>query len=175
MAEKIRRVVTATNDAGVSYILLDDETPHTLEMTGIGVVASEIWVTDGCPADNTGSADAADRPIALEPPPGGAVFRTGEFPPDKDWRGKTDGAEGFRAFLAEGAHVGDPDDAMMHQTNTIDFVVVIKGELTAVMQDGERTLYPGDCFVQRGTVHSWHNRTDEPALVAAVLVSASPL
>jgi mannose-6-phosphate isomerase-like protein (cupin superfamily) len=175
MAEKIRRVVTATNEEGKSYILLDDETPHILEMTGIGVVASEIWVTDGCPADNTGVADAADRPIALEPPPGAAVFRIGEFPPDKDWRGKTDGAEGFRAFLAEGAHAGDPDDAMMHQTNTIDFVIVIKGELTAVMQEGERTLYPGDCFVQRGTMHSWHNRTDQPAIVAAVLISAAPL
>ncbi len=175
MAEKIRRVVTATNDEGESYILLDDETPHILEMTGIGVVASEIWVTDGCAATNTGTADAADRPIALEPPPGGAVFRIGEFPPDKEWRGKTDGAEGFRAFQAEKAHAGDPDDAMMHQTDTIDFVVVLKGELIAVMQDGERTLYPGDCFVQRGTMHSWYNRTDEPAIVAAVLISAEPL
>ncbi len=175
MADTFRRVVTATNDEGKSYILLDDETPHILEMTGIGVVSNEIWVTDGSPADNTGVGDAADRPIALEPPPGGAVFRMAEFPPDKDWRGKTDGAEGFRAFRAAKAHAANPDDAMMHQTDTIDYVVVLKGELTAVMEEGERTLYPGDCFVQRGTMHSWENRTDEPAIVVAVLISAKPL
>ncbi len=67
---------------------------------------------------------------------------------------------------------GDP---MMHRTSTVDYAVVLKGEIHAVMERGETLLRAGDILVQRGTNHSWSVRGDEPCMVAFVLVSAKPL
>ena len=176
MAEQIRRLITATNADGKSYFLFDDATPHVQEMTGMtGLVLHDIWEVDRSPADNSGDDDAAERPVRLEPPRGGAVFRIVEFPPDKVWRGQTDGVDSFRSIQAENAQAGDPDDPMRHQTATIDFIICMQGEIIAVLDEGERTLRAGDTMVQRGTLHSWRNETDEVAILAGVLMSAEPL
>jgi mannose-6-phosphate isomerase-like protein (cupin superfamily) len=62
----------------------------------------------------------------------------------------------------------------MHKTNSIDYLVVISGEMSMVMEDGETHLKPGDCIVQRGTNHAWVNRSESPCLIAAVLIDAHP-
>ena len=64
---------------------------------------------------------------------------------------------------------------MMHKTATVDYIIVIKGEIWAIMESGERPPKPGDVLVQRGTNHSWSVRGDEPCVIAAVLVSAEPV
>jgi uncharacterized cupin superfamily protein len=64
---------------------------------------------------------------------------------------------------------------MMHITSTVDYIIVLQGEICAVMDKGETLLKPGDVLVQRGTNHSWHNRSDQPCVIAAVLVSADPV
>ena len=64
---------------------------------------------------------------------------------------------------------------MMHKTATVDYIIVIKGEIWAIMDKGETLLKPGDVLVQRGTNHSWSVRGDEPCVIAAVLVSAEPV
>ena len=64
---------------------------------------------------------------------------------------------------------------MMHKTSTVDYIIVLKGEITAIMEAGEKLLRPGDILVQRGTNHSWSVRGNEPCIVAAVLVSAKPV
>jgi quercetin dioxygenase-like cupin family protein len=64
---------------------------------------------------------------------------------------------------------------MMHKTSTVDYAIVLKGEIHAVMEKGETLLRAGDVLVQRGTNHSWSVRGSEPALVAFILVSAKPL
>ena len=69
-------------------------------------------------------------------------------------------------------HSADP---MMHKTSTVDYIIVLKGEIYAVMETGEKLLRAGDILVQRGTNHSWSVRGNEPCIVAAVLVSAKPL
>ena len=140
-----------------------------------GLALTDLWETKGAPASNEGTADAAARPIHLEPPPNGSILRIVEFPPDSTRPGGSDGREGFKAIGA--GHVQDKhsSDPMMHRTNTIDYIVVLKGEIYAVMEKGETLLRAGDVLVQRGTNHSWSVRGKEPALVAFILVGAEPL
>ena len=64
---------------------------------------------------------------------------------------------------------------MMHKTSTVDYIIVLKGEIYAVMDTGEKLLRAGDILVQRGTNHSWSVRGNEPCIIAAVLVNAKPL
>ena len=63
----------------------------------------------------------------------------------------------------------------MHKTDSIDYLVVIRGRMTMLMERGEVELGPGDCIVQRGTKHAWINRGTEPVLLAAVLIDAEPV
>ena len=175
-ATRFRRVVTATGKDGKSYFLSDGPAPNVKEMTGMtGLYLTDLWESEGPKAKNTGTKDAADRPVHLEPPEGGTIFRIVEFPPDKTWRGKGDSSKAFDSIQAGHAPVSGHADPMMHITSTVDYLIVLKGEIYAVMDKGETLLKAGDIMVQRGTNHSWHNRSDAPCLLAAILVSAEPV
>lgn len=94
--ERCRRVVTATNDQGKSYFLFDGIAQNFKEMTGMsGLYLTDLLETSGPLASNKGIADAAARPVHLEPPECGTILRIVEFPPDKNWRGKGDVSEAF--------------------------------------------------------------------------------
>ncbi len=173
---RIRRVVTATDEHGKSYFLFDGLAENYKEMAGMdGLYLTDLWETTGPLARNDGARDAAARAVHLEPPEGGTILRIVEFPPDKSWRGKRDTSEAFASIAAGHAPVAGHDDPMMHITSTVDYIIVLKGEIYAVMDKGETLLKAGDILVQRGTNHSWHNRSDEPCIIAAVLVSAKSL
>jgi hypothetical protein len=176
MVQTIRRVVTGHDAAGRSVFIADGAAASVKEMESMpGLALTDLWQTDGAPADNAGNADAADRPVVLEPPRAGTIFRIVEFPPDSAWRGKADAREAFESIGAGHAKDAASSDPMMHKTATVDYLVVIKGEIWAILDEGEVCLKPGDVMVQRGTNHSWSVRTDEPCLLAAVLVSAEPV
>ena len=98
-----------------------------------------------------------------------------EFPPDAAGGG-FDRAASFRAMGA--GHTMDPDASRhpaMHRTDTVDYAIVLAGEIWALMDEGETLMRAGDTLVQRGTNHAWSNRSVEPCLVVFVLVSAAPL
>lgn len=111
----------------------------------------------------------------IEPRGGGTVFRVIEYPPDSV-RFKTIEPEayfsGVGAKAADAAHRRHPG---MHKTDTIDYVIVLSGEIFALMDEGEVLLRAGDCLIQRGTSHAWSNRTQEPCVIAFVLVAAKPV
>ncbi len=121
MLRKIRRIVSGHNAQGKSVIASDAPSPHVLSLTTdppFGL--TDLWVTHGSPADNSGSADGAARPaITLEPPRGGSIFRVVEFPPDQATAGKLDRKKLFEAMHAGGAmdHEGTRH-AGMHKTAT---------------------------------------------------------
>ncbi|MGQ0545746.1 MAG: cupin domain-containing protein [Betaproteobacteria bacterium] len=169
--------MTGHDAEGRSTIIADGFAQNVKELPGIpGLALTDLWETTGAPASNDGRADAAARPVRLEPPPSGSIFRVVEFPPDAAWRKKsTDAREGFDAIGAGHAQDQRSSDPMMHKTSTVDYAIVLKGEITAVMEKGETLLRAGDVLVQRGTNHSWSVRGREPALVAFILVSAAPL
>ncbi len=112
----------------------------------------------------------------MEPPPGGTAFRIVEYPPDKIRLANIDRDAAFREI---GAHHAMVDDGArhpgMHKTNTVDYVVVLSGEIYAIVDESEVLLKAGDCLIQRGTSHAWSNHSDEPCRIAVILVDANPL
>lgn len=157
-------------------VSIDDTVSNTMAIAGWpGAVISEIWTTDEMPVDNGGSIDRGARAIQHDPNPGGTIFRVLEVPPD-------DGSpiDTTAAFESMGSHNRpSAEDAAkhgtMHFTNSVDYLVVIAGEMHMVMEDGEVLLPTGSCIVQRGTKHAWVNRSGKPCVIAAVLVDANPL
>ncbi len=176
MIWRVRRVLTGHDRQGRSTFLADGHAPNVKEMPHFpGLALTDLWETGGAPASNAGDADAADRPVRLEPPQRGTILRIVEFPPDATRPRGSDGSEGFKAIGASHAQDRRSSDPMMHKTSTVDYIIVLKGEIYAVMETGEKLLKAGDILVQRGTNHSWSVRGTEPCIVAAVLVSAKPV
>ena len=175
MIWRVRRVLTGHDAEGRSTIIADGHAPNVKEMASMpGLALTDLWETAGAPADNDGHADAAARPVHLEPPKNGTLFRIVEFPPDSQWRHRADAREAFDSIAAGHAPDKSSADPMMHKTNTVDYIVVLKGEIFAILDKGETHLKPGDVFIQRGTNHSWSVRGNEPCIIAVVLVNAKP-
>jgi mannose-6-phosphate isomerase-like protein (cupin superfamily) len=178
MPKSVRRVVTGLDIDGRSTFLIDAPTPHVFQRTKGSAIVHELWETAHTPADNRGNADAIARSHRLAPPQGGSVFRVIEYPPD---------SERLAAFAheeklpddgsgrAQATDRSNPRHAGFHKTATIDYAIVLSGEIYAMMDDGEVLLTAGDVLVQRGTNHAWSNRTNEPTVVAFVLIDAEPV
>jgi hypothetical protein len=176
MPQRIRRVVTGHDKDGKSVFVMDGKAPNILEMSSMpGVALTDLWRTKASPASNGGNADAAKGKIKLEPPAEGTILRIVEFPPDTKWRKSADAAKAFASIGAGGAPDHASGDAMMHATATVDYIIVLKGEIWAILDKGEKLLKQGDILIQRGTNHSWSVRTKEPCVIAAVLIGARPV
>ena len=176
MIWRVRRVLTGHDAQGRSTFIADGPAPNVKEMSAMpGLALTDLWETGGAPASNEGDKDAAARPVHLEPPRNGTILRIVEFPPDSAWRESADAKAAFKSIGAGHAKDHASSDPMMHKTSTVDYIIVLKGEIHAVMERGETLLRAGDILVQRGTNHSWSVRGNEPCIVAAVLVSARPV
>jgi len=174
MRGRVRRVVTGHNAEGRSVFIMDGPAPTVFDRGPGQTCVTELWETHSTPADNTGSADPTDRPSRLPPPKNGSVFRVVEYPPDKiripTLRGDSHDSkrEGYTRELQHTRHPG------FHKTATVDYAIVLSGEIYALMDEGEVLLKTGDVLIQRGTNHAWSNRTDESATIAFVLIDAHP-
>ena len=176
MVWRVRRVVTGHDKNGKSMFLSDGLAPNVKEMASMpGLALTDLWETDGAPASNAGNADAAARPVRLEPPKNGSILRIVEFPPDSAWRDSADAKAAFDSIGAGHAKDAANADPMMHTTATVDYLIILKGEIYAILENGETLLKPGDIMIQRGTNHSWSVRGNEPCILAAVLINAKPL
>lgn len=173
---EVRRIVTGIAPDGRSNITFDGKATNVLPIGGWdGAYISELWVTEEMPVDNSGDTDRGARPIRHDPTPGGTIFRTVEIPPERGSAIDVDAA-----FSSMGSHnrpsqADTEQHASMHFTNSVDYLIVISGEMTMLMEDGETVLRTGDCIVQRGTKHAWVNRGTVPCVIAAVLVDATPV
>ncbi len=175
MIWRVRRVLTGHDAHGKSVFIADGEAPNVKEMASMpGLALTDLWETTGSPASNDGNEDAAARPVRLEPPKNGTILRIVEFPPDSAWRASADARAAFRSIGAGHAKDKTSSDPMMHKTSTVDYIVVLKGEIYAILDAEEKLLRAGDILVQRGTNHSWSVRGSEPCIVAVVLISAKP-
>jgi mannose-6-phosphate isomerase-like protein (cupin superfamily) len=171
-ASPFRRVVTTRGADGRSRVLLD------VPGRQFGTL-HELWMTDGDDAPlSQDPDDAVLRPFRISPTPGGSVFRFVAIEPESQSHGLTDEARraqvraAFAAVGSEDALVETSRHPAMHQTPTIDYIIVLAGRLSMLLDEGEVELGPHDVVVQRGTNHAWVNRGDTPALLAAVLISA---
>jgi quercetin dioxygenase-like cupin family protein len=179
--KKIRRIVTGHDRRGRSRIVSDRASPHVMAIRGIPTFGvTDLWKTLSAPADNSDARDPCSMPIQLAPPAGGSVLRIVEFPPDKAWASKVDREKAF-ASLGKSAAQALARDAsaarhpMMHRTKSVDYAIVLSGEIWALMDVGETRMKAGDVLIQRGTNHAWSNRSSRPCLVAFVLIDAEPL
>src|SRR6266480_779591 len=170
MVQPTRRVVTGHDAKGKAVVLIDGAAPNAKLRKATGLTSTLLWVTDRSPADNSGSADAAEREIGVAPPPCGSIFRVVDFPPSVDF-GVVDNAAMLREMGIGPGH-GDARHAGMHRTQSVDYAVVISGEIDMLLDDSEVHLKAGDVLVQRGTNHAWVNRGRENCRIAFVLIDA---
>lgn len=172
-ARAVRRVVTGHDTDGRSVVLFDSAAPNVKGRTQ-GNASTLLWVTDETPAEVSGHADRAAREIGVPPPRGGTIFRLAEFPPSTGDEDLLDHATVLRDF-GIGADVlpGRPaHHPLIHRTRTIDYVVVLEGEITLLLDDSEVRLAAGDVVVQQGTNHAWINRGPGRCRLAMVFVDA---
>jgi hypothetical protein len=176
-----RRVITGHDADGQSIIISDAASPHVMPiMDQPNFAVTDFWKTFFTPADNGRKTelDPCKLPIQVAPPQGGTVFRVVQFPPDRDWAAKAAALGGSVAIdeTAKSASKGGPvRHAHMHRTRSIDYAIVLSGEIWAVMDVGETKLVAGDVLIQRGTNHAWANRSNAPCVVAFVLIDAVPM
>ena len=182
MLRPVRRIVTGHDDAGKSIVISDQTSPHVLEnpvRPGRGL--TDLWRTDQSPASNAGAPDGADRQVTLNPPEGGSVFRFFQINPAADeaeLSAEEREARYATVFEAMGATQDRVDTSRhpgMHKTRTVDYIILLQGEITLILDDGEIDMRPLDTVVQRGTNHSWQNKGTEPAILAGILIDADEL
>jgi mannose-6-phosphate isomerase-like protein (cupin superfamily) len=167
-----RRVVTGLDESGKSTIVSDGPTPVRVATPGFTVC--DIWTVNELPTPVT-NEDGTTGEVLLDPPRGGFIYRITTFPPDSEWDAEAEYRSSLEAMSGGDAQLDDEETGVtgMHQTDTIDIVTIISGELYAVTETGETLLKPGDSMVQRGTVHTWRNRGDIPCTKVAVQMGAS--
>jgi quercetin dioxygenase-like cupin family protein len=148
MALNIRRVVTGHDAQGRAIVKIDEVCSNIISKRP-NHQSCVVWTTDSAPADNSGDGDAARRSVATTLA-GGSIFRVIEYSPGVTPR--------------------------MHRTDSIDYAVVLSGEIDMELDDGvEVHLRAGDVLVQRGTVHNWVNRGSVPCVMAFALIDAKPV
>ena len=136
-----------------------------------GFNSARMWVSDSTPVKLKGLRETLHAPHTLEPPAGGSVCRVVTFPPDDSYKGRV-GAKEVQAYFATmgspGASTYSPKapHPYMQKTRTLDFCLVLEGEITLVLETQEVQLKAGDTIVQRGTNHAWSNRSDAPCRIA---------
>lgn len=175
----IHRVVTGHDAAGKAVVTANGTLPTVIELAAIpGTVFHEVWSTAATPAQVDNGADPSTGPLVLPPPAHGTRIRFVDIPPDT--------AE----YLAHGAarmqdafsEIGDAAAStvkansphpLMHRTESIDYGIVIEGELTLVLDDSEVQLKPGSVVIQRGTNHAWANRSQAPCRMLFVLIDGA--
>ena len=170
-ARPVRRIVTIDDDSGKSTAIADGPAPDVRhDPARPGFSATRIWVTDRTPARIKGVRETLQLPHTIEPPPGGSVCRIVTFPPDASFRDKVSAQDVqafFRAMGSPGASTYSPNapHPYMQKTRTLDFCLVLEGEITLVLDTEEVHLKAGDTVVQRGTNHAWSNRSGRPCVV----------
>ena len=162
----VRRIVTGHRD-GKAVVLFDSAAPNQKLRQASGLVSTLLWVTDETPADMSGDADRSLREIGVPPPPNGTIFRVVDFPPESSARSR----EAILKEMGVGDH-GLARHAAMHLTKSVDYAIVLDGEIDMLLDDSEVHLTAGDVLVQQGTNHAWVNRGTRPCRMAFVLIDA---
>jgi hypothetical protein len=164
-----RRVTTGLDADGRSTVISDENTPTRVALAAFTV--NDIWRVDALPTHVDEMHTLGDE-LELTPPKAGVVFRVAAFPPD----GELD-REAYDASIAslhgDSANAHDDHVIGMHVTDTFDLDVILSGEIYCVLETSEVLLKAGDSIVLRGIKHAWSNRSDQPAILVAAMISAN--
>jgi mannose-6-phosphate isomerase-like protein (cupin superfamily) len=175
MTREVRRVVTTHDAAGRAVVMVDGAAPNVKVRPIGGFVSTLLWVLDGVPARHSGDKDFADVTIGTAPPQGGAVFRIVDFPPVTAEPSAADHAQMLKAMglVGHGKEAdAPPRHAFMHRTRSVDFAIVLEGEIDMLLDDSEVHVKAGEIVIQQGTNHAWVNRGSTTCRMAFVLIDA---
>jgi mannose-6-phosphate isomerase-like protein (cupin superfamily) len=172
-----RRIVTGHDEHGLAVIISDAPPDRVQQIGGPGGPNFiEVWNTRETPAViDRKSGEPAESGLVLAPPHLGTRLRVIDFPPEGEAIRKLTASQAAEKFgEMGGAEAARPKEGaphpLMHRTQTLDYGIVIEGELTLVMDHGETTVRAGDIVIQRGTNHAWANRSSKNCRVAFVLI-----
>ena len=174
--QSLRRIVTADDEKGRSRILIDGAAAKLIAAEEAGL--AEIWTALLTPGELLDASDhLADQDVRLEPAAGAVKVRWFTVAPEDDAKAaETQEAAAAFAFAAVGAghcRVDVSRHPAMHKTDTLDVIILVKGEVELLLDEGAPTkLKPGDVVIQRATNHAWVNHGTEAALLVAVLINA---
>ena len=178
MLETFRRIITVNKDDGRSTIQLNDAPGNILELEGSGL--GDIWQSALNDPLVQQTEDPTKGPMRLEPDKGHVKFRYFLVPPEP----KKPSAEerqaqeeltamGFEMVGASHCRVDTTRHPAMHKTETLDYIIVLRGEVTLLLDDDDVQLKQGDVVVQQATNHAWVNHGEEPAVMIAVLIDTA--
>ncbi len=172
----IHRVVTGHDAQGKAVVTINALLPTVVEVAAIpGTIFHEVWSTTATPASIGNGGDPTIGTLMLPPPKHGTRIRFVDIPPDTPELL----AQGAAKMKAAFAQIGDEKAStvkahsphpLMHRTESVDYGVVIEGEVTLVLDDSEVALKPGSVVIQRGTNHAWANRSGKPCRMLFMLV-----
>ena len=176
--KQLRRIVVKDeNNGGTSRALCDAPSPDVrLDPARPGFAATRMWVTDATPARIRN--ETLNAPHTIEPPKAGSLCRYLQIPPDAAWKGKVGSKQVQAYFAAMGSpgactYSGSAQHPYMQKTRTLDFALIIEGEVTLVLDLEEVHLAAGDTVVLRGANHAWSNRSDKPCIIAMSMHDAA--
>ena len=171
----IHRVVTGHDPDGKAIIASNGPLAAVVELAAIpGMVFHEVWETGATPAPVDNCADPTTGPMMHGAPKNGTRIRFVDLPPDTNYLAEADTR--MKALFEEVNNVeglttkSNSPHPMMHRTESIDYGIVIEGELILILDDSEVPLKPGSVVIQRGTNHAWANRTDRPCRMLFVQI-----
>ncbi|WP_432258366.1 cupin domain-containing protein [Cupriavidus sp. TMH.W2] len=174
---RYKRIVVGKNDEGKSAVLTTTGTNVQQEPNRF--YRATLWSTSEHPVDNSIEGDRAEKGIGRNPPKGGSHVRVLELYPDNPDKEKLL-AQVKEAHEKYGQKYKPTDEdlarhPMMHRTDTLDIVFVVRGEVYLITDVDEIRCTPGDCVIVRGTNHAWSVRGTEPCLMMGVMLDAHPL
>jgi mannose-6-phosphate isomerase-like protein (cupin superfamily) len=173
-AAPIRRIVTGHDASGTAVVVEDGAAPNQRFREAARVTSTLVWIEDETPADNSGVSDKSLRETGVAPPDSGSIFRIVDFPPEAD-AGAFDNAAMKAEMGLDGADAKAARHPGMHRTRSVDYAIVMSGEIDMLLDESEVHLKAGDVVVQRGTNHAWANRGAETCRIAFVLIDAKEL
>ena len=170
-APEVRRVVTKLDASGKAVVMIDERAHLTAPRPPN--YAANIWVTDKSLPDFSATEDRGKTKIGLVPPKSGTVFRIVDFAPDSQGEQPTDMNHMMKIVGAGAPKRGlPPRHPMMHRTRSLDYVIIMSGEIDMLLDEGEVHLKAGDVLVQQATNHAWVNRSGKPCRVAFILMDS---
>jgi mannose-6-phosphate isomerase-like protein (cupin superfamily) len=164
-------VVTKLDESGKSVVMFDEHAPVLAMRSANGT--SDVWATTRTPAQVSFTEDLGKTKVGISPPRSGTSFRVVDFAPTTESISKLPLNTVMKIVGADAPKRGlPPRHPMMHRTRSVDYAVVISGEIELMLDDSEVTLKPGDVVVQQATNHAWINRGKDYARVMFVLVDS---
>ncbi|MFN3890122.1 MAG: cupin domain-containing protein [Beijerinckiaceae bacterium] len=173
MPRQIRRVITGHDGRGKAIVVEDANAPNVKVRKVGNLTSTLVWVTDETPVQIDRDGDPSIREIGVAPPPGGSILRIVDFPPAAE-AGEVDNSAMLREMGLDANGPGAaPRHGSMHRTRSIDYAIVLEGEIDMLLDDSEVHLAAGDVLIQKATNHAWVNRGDKPCRIAFVLIDAT--